>query len=188
MSFNIKNEEAHRLARELARRTGESSMAAVTGALRERLARLDAPAGASSPLAGDRPRLRGAAEEPHRSLDHGDFLYDERGLPRCIVDASAVLAILRDEPDAEFSARALAGPRRSRPACRLRQSSSRAAIVIDCARDPIASRRFDDLIAGAGSSSSRPTREQAEAARAAYRDYGKGGRHPAQLTFGDCFA
>jgi ribonuclease VapC len=32
------------------------------------------------------------------------------------------------------------------------------------------------------------TPEQAEIARAAYRDFCKGGGHPAGLNFGDCFA
>ena len=32
------------------------------------------------------------------------------------------------------------------------------------------------------------TREDAEIARAAYRDFGKGSGHPAGLNFGDCFA
>jgi ribonuclease VapC len=32
------------------------------------------------------------------------------------------------------------------------------------------------------------TEEQARIARAAYRDYGRGSRHPARLNFGDCFA
>ena len=32
------------------------------------------------------------------------------------------------------------------------------------------------------------TREQANIARAAYRDFGKGSGHPAGLNFGDCFA
>ena len=32
------------------------------------------------------------------------------------------------------------------------------------------------------------TREQAEIARAAYRDFGEGSGHPAGLNFGDCFA
>jgi antitoxin VapB len=40
MSLNIKSEEAHRLAREPARLTGESMTAAVTEALRERLDRV----------------------------------------------------------------------------------------------------------------------------------------------------
>jgi hypothetical protein len=40
MTLNIKNEEAHRLAAELAKITGESLTAAVTTAIRERLDRL----------------------------------------------------------------------------------------------------------------------------------------------------
>jgi len=38
--LNIKNEETHRLAQELARLTGESMTAAVTEAVRERLERV----------------------------------------------------------------------------------------------------------------------------------------------------
>lgn len=41
MSLNIKNPEAHRLAREVADRTGDSLTGAVTKALRQRLAALD---------------------------------------------------------------------------------------------------------------------------------------------------
>jgi ribonuclease VapC len=32
------------------------------------------------------------------------------------------------------------------------------------------------------------TAEQAQIARQAYRDYGRGSGHPANLNFGDCFA
>ncbi len=42
MGLNIKNEEAHKLAQEVAALTGESLSAAVTQALREKLARLHA--------------------------------------------------------------------------------------------------------------------------------------------------
>lgn len=83
MSLNIKNPEAHRLARELARVTGESLTAAVTTALRQRLEReRDArgPALADTLLAIGRDcatHLR----EPHATVDHGDLLYDDRGLP-----------------------------------------------------------------------------------------------------------
>ena len=40
MGLNIKNEETHQLARELAERTGETMTAAVTTAVRERLERV----------------------------------------------------------------------------------------------------------------------------------------------------
>jgi antitoxin VapB len=76
--LNIKNEEAHRLARELARVTGESMTAAVSKAIRERLERIRAV---------DRILKSGrdcAAhfKEPYKSVDHGDLLYDEKGLPK----------------------------------------------------------------------------------------------------------
>lgn len=84
MSLNIKSDEAHRLARELAAATGESVTAAVTEALRERLERVQRERDGSL---ADRLLAIGRdcakrLKEPYRSLDHGDFLYDERGLPR----------------------------------------------------------------------------------------------------------
>jgi len=84
MGLNIKNEETHRLAVELAKLTGESLTAAVTQAVRERLDRIRREGGSSL---ADRllaigkdcaPRLK----DPFRSADHADLLYDERGLPR----------------------------------------------------------------------------------------------------------
>jgi antitoxin VapB len=84
VSLNIKNKEAHRLARELSELTGESLTEAVTTALQERLDREHRRRGVSLV---DRLLAigRDCAEhlkEPHRSVDHGQLLYDERGLPR----------------------------------------------------------------------------------------------------------
>ena len=62
------------------------------------------------------------------------------------------------------------------------------AIVIDGSRDAIASRRLDEVVAKANLTIEAVTSEQAHVARAAYRDFGKGSGHPAQLNFGDCFA
>jgi ribonuclease VapC len=62
-----------------------------------------------------------------------------------------------------------------------------SAIVIDGGRDPIASRRFDDFFRESGIVVESVTDWQAEIARQAYRDFGKG-RHKAGLNFGDCFA
>jgi len=84
MGLNLKNEEAHRLAQELAKLTGESMTAAVTVAVRERLERIRA--GKRVSLANRllaigkdcAPRIK----EPFRTIDHGVLLYDERGLPR----------------------------------------------------------------------------------------------------------
>lgn len=103
-----------------------------------------------------------------------------------IVDTSALIAILRAEPDAGRFAAALAStdePKRISAASYLE-----AAIVIDAGRDPVASGLLDELIARAGIVIEPVTADQARTARAAYRDYGKGGGHPAGLNFGDCFA
>jgi ribonuclease VapC len=62
------------------------------------------------------------------------------------------------------------------------------AIVIDGSRDPIASRRLDDLVAKASLTIEPATAEQAHIARAAYRDFGTGSGHPARRNFGVCFA
>jgi antitoxin VapB len=84
MGLNIKNEETHRMARELARATGESMTAAVSKAIRERLERVR---GNSKKNQVERI-LKIAREcaplwkEPWRSIDHGDLLYDEKGLPK----------------------------------------------------------------------------------------------------------
>jgi ribonuclease VapC len=63
-----------------------------------------------------------------------------------------------------------------------------AAIVIDAGHDPIASRRFDDLLGAAQLEIEPVTEVQARIAREAYRDFGRGSGHPARLNFGDCFA
>ena len=83
MSLNIKNPEAHRLARELAEATGESMTSAVTEALRERLERVR---GEEPPRLADRllaigSDCAGRLPEPYRSAEHGDLLYADDGLP-----------------------------------------------------------------------------------------------------------
>jgi ribonuclease VapC len=63
-----------------------------------------------------------------------------------------------------------------------------SALVIDGSRDPIASRRFDDLVREANIAIEPVTEAQARIAREAYRDFGKGSGHSAKLNFGGCFA
>ena len=82
MSLNIKNEEAHRLARRLARLTGESLTDAVTRALRERLERVEAQSDLARQLLEIGRDCAGCLDERDRTIAHGDLLYDERGLPR----------------------------------------------------------------------------------------------------------
>ena len=60
--------------------------------------------------------------------------------------------------------------------------------MIDANRNPVLSRRLDALIAETAIVVEPVTREHAEIARAAYRDFGKGSGHRAGLNFGDCFA
>ena len=84
MGLNIKNAETHRMAEELARRTGESMTTAVTKAVRERLDRVRREEGqhlADRLLAIGKDcasRLKG----PFRSAPHDSLFYDDRGLPR----------------------------------------------------------------------------------------------------------
>jgi ribonuclease VapC len=102
-----------------------------------------------------------------------------------IIDTSALIAILRDEPEAAACAEAIeTAPHRRISAANFVE----AAIVIDGARDPVASRRFDDLVNEAQSVIEVVTEVQARIAREAYRDFGRGSGHPARLNFGDCFA
>ena len=82
MAMNIKNEAAHKLARQISRLTGESITEAVTNSLRERLGRVQTRQSLAARLLeigrDCAPRLK----EPFRSADHGDLLYDEKGLPK----------------------------------------------------------------------------------------------------------
>ncbi|HVA27250.1 MAG TPA: type II toxin-antitoxin system VapB family antitoxin [Candidatus Baltobacteraceae bacterium] len=84
MGLNIKNRDVHRLAKELAERTGESMAAAVTRAIQERLDRIrweDGGRLADRLLAIGKDCAKHLAE-PYRSAGHAELLYDRRGLPR----------------------------------------------------------------------------------------------------------
>ena len=102
-----------------------------------------------------------------------------------IIDTSAIVAVLRGEPDAERFESALAGARDPRLSVGTYLES---AVVVDMNGDPVLSARFDSLLETIGAVLEPVTAEQATIARRAYRDYGKGSGHPAQLNFGDCFA
>ena len=87
MSLNIKSEKTHRLAQELARLTGESMTAAVGKAVRERLERVRRETGKDGRGKAERLLKIGRdcaarMKEPWLSVDHGELLYDEKGLPR----------------------------------------------------------------------------------------------------------
>lgn len=102
-----------------------------------------------------------------------------------IIDTSAVIAILRAEPEAAtFAAAIETATGRSISAANFLE----AAVVIDGSHDPVASRRFDELLSEAEVAVAPVTESQARIARSAYADFGKGSGHPAGLNFGDCFA
>lgn len=102
-----------------------------------------------------------------------------------ILDSSALIAILRDEPEAAHFAEAIqSAPNRHISAVNYVE----AAIVSDRSRDPIVRHRFDELVHEISLVVEAVTVEQARIAREAYRDFGKVSGHPARLNFGDCFA
>ena len=102
-----------------------------------------------------------------------------------IIDSSAVVAMLRREPEADdFSAAIMAAEPRLLSAA----SYLEIGIVIDGSRDELASQRVDQLIESLEIEIAPVTASQAKLARAAYRRFGKGSGHPAGLNLGDCFS
>lgn len=86
MSLNIKDPETHAMASELARRMGTSMTKAVASALKDKL-RATADVGLSREerirRVMDISRACAARMSPEvKALDHGELLYDERGLPK----------------------------------------------------------------------------------------------------------
>ena len=102
-----------------------------------------------------------------------------------IIDTSAIIAILRNEPQAAFCALVIAEADKFRVSA---VNYLEAAVVIDASDDPIASRRFDEFVKTAQISIEAVTQTQAQIARSAYRDFGRGCGHHAKLNFGDYFA
>jgi len=101
-----------------------------------------------------------------------------------ILDSSVVVAVMRQEPEASLFARAI---EESQP-CRISAVSYvEASFIIDRSDDPIALRRLEDFFRLSRTSVESVTPRQAQIARQAYRDFGKG-RHKAGLNLGDCFA
>jgi antitoxin VapB len=85
MSLNIKDEKTHRMARQLAKLTGESMTAAVGVAVQERLERVrkdKGNGGMAERLLKIGRECAAHLKEPYKSIDHGELLYDEKGLPK----------------------------------------------------------------------------------------------------------
>ena len=102
-----------------------------------------------------------------------------------IIDASAIVAIALKETTAENLLAAII----TADYCGISASSYlEACIVIDSRRNPVAGRRLDELMLSSEIEVVPFTADQARIARQAYRDYGRGSGHPANLNFGDCFS
>lgn len=102
-----------------------------------------------------------------------------------IVDTSALVAVLKGEPEAAAFLAAMVD------ADTVRMSAGtylETGIVVDRLGNPVLRRRLDDLFDAIGVRIEAVTLEQAKSARAAYRDFGKGSGRPAGLNFGDCFS
>lgn len=102
-----------------------------------------------------------------------------------IVDTSALVAIIADEPEAERLLRALAS------AGSVQMSAAtyvECGIVIDNRAGAATRRRFDDLLTTLDVEIAALTPQQARLAREAHRDFGRGSGSPARLNLGDCFS
>lgn len=102
-----------------------------------------------------------------------------------IVDTSAVVAMLQLEPEATAMLRVL-----SKAANKMMSAANylECGIVIDREGDAKASVNLDVLIRDLRIKIEPVTASQAKIARQAYRDFGRGSGHKAQLNYGDCFA
>ncbi len=102
-----------------------------------------------------------------------------------IVDTSALVAIVRQEPDAQVYADLIAGA----PVVRLSAASLlEVSVVVDGSRNATLSGVLDAMLAAPSIVIEPFTERQAMIAREAYRRFGKGSGHPARLNMGDCFA
>ena len=101
-----------------------------------------------------------------------------------ILDTSALLAVLLDEPDADHFERTIGVAE----VCRMSVANYLEAImVIEGRLGDAGGREIDNYLEEAGVDLVSVTPEQVQTARMAWRRYGKG-NHPAGLNFGDCFA
>jgi ribonuclease VapC len=102
-----------------------------------------------------------------------------------IVDTSAVIAILKNEPEAEAFSDAIDAAKEVRISA---ASYLESKIVVSKYKNPVLAARLGEIFENPGVQIEPVTVEQAEIAWQAYRDYGKGSGHAANLNFGDCFS
>jgi ribonuclease VapC len=102
-----------------------------------------------------------------------------------ILDSSALIAILAKESGWEKLASAL---NLADSVFLSAPTYLETSIVIGGRKDPVMNRELDSLLEQFDVTIEPFTAEHAQIARQAYRDFGKGSGHPANLNFGDCFA
>jgi ribonuclease VapC len=102
-----------------------------------------------------------------------------------IVDSSALVAILKREPEGAAFSELLEATNVVRVSA---ATYFETGIVIDSQGNPSASQLLDELIEDSRIQIEPVTETQAKIARQAYRNYGKGSGHRANLNFGDCFS
>jgi ribonuclease VapC len=101
-----------------------------------------------------------------------------------VIDTSAIVAIALNKPEAtEFEQRIADDPVRLISAA----TALEATIVLEARLGDAGGREFDLWLHKVGAEVVPVDAEQMDAARRAWRRYGKG-RHPAALNFGDCFS
>ncbi len=103
-----------------------------------------------------------------------------------IIDSSVLIAILKAEEGFEELIATIVSDRK--PSSISAASYVEVSILIDRVGDPVLSGRLDQLIHDLVIVVQPVSTTQAQIARQAYRDFGKGSGHPAQLNFGDCFS
>ncbi|MBA3880051.1 MAG: VapC toxin family PIN domain ribonuclease [Sphingobium sp.] len=102
-----------------------------------------------------------------------------------IVDSSAIVAMIKAEPEGRSFAEAIINDGRAAISA---ASYLETGIVIDRGPDSGLNAELDQLLRDLKIDIAPVTASQARIARQAYRDFGKGSGHPARLNFGDCFA
>lgn len=102
-----------------------------------------------------------------------------------IIDSSVVVAILKREPEWSTYAHILDAVEGSSISA---ATYVEISVVVERWKSPVLNREFDELLERFRIAIEPFTAEQARIARQAYRDYGRGSGHPANLNFGDCFS
>jgi ribonuclease VapC len=100
-----------------------------------------------------------------------------------IIDSSALMAIVNDEPGADRLLRTAADA-----TCQMSVATWLEVSIVADARSSAHGERLDRIIDALEIEIVPVSKRDGEVARVAYRRYGRGSGSPARLNFGDCFA